>query len=166
VDWLFILPFVGVVAGVYVFAAMLYLGRILSQKSSIVKNLREMKIQSEQARKKSIEAFKSFCMETLPEAEALMLMKRELERRDEENNKTAIKFSTHKAKFKELFDLVEGYKTKMKIPGKPIGGKTAKKFPTLNVNENFYCEENQLAYSVLDLNKAVSENKKEEESEE
>lgn len=167
VNWLFILPFVGAVAGIYVLAATIYFGYILSQKAAVIKTLQQKKTDSESARKQSIEAFTAFCNEILPKAEAITLMRRELKRRDEENNKIAIKFSAHKAKFNELYNLVQGYKTKLRMPEQQNERSCdACEFPALAVNKDYYCEENQLAYSVLDLIKAVDEGTTKEEGEE
>ncbi len=166
-NWLFILPFCGTVAGIYAVVSGLYSWKILSDKKKIVYELSALKKNSEAARKNSIIAFKDFCEKIVPRAEMNMLLTRELQRRNKENDIVSMKHNNHIKRFKQLHELICDYITMMKISYNEINsGYEKESFTHLDVEQCFYSEENKTAYSIFDFEKEltyVDKSKKENE---
>lgn len=155
VDFLFILPVVGIAAAIYAFSAGVYTTHIHREKLGIIHTLENLKNKSEESRKKSINAFRDFCEETLPDAELYLLISRELKRRDEENAKTAKRLNNHIKRFRHLNDLMNNYFTKMRLDYVETApnedSDTENEYPAIDVEKDFYDQNNAEAYCIIDF---------------
>ncbi len=153
VNFLFILPVVGVAAALYALSSGIYTAYIHRKKSEIIHALEDLKKKSEIAREKSKEAFVEFCEKTLPEAELYLFISRELKYRDEENAKTSKRLNNHIKRFEYLKNLVNGFITKMRI-GYIEGNNQNNvevEYLDIDVEKGFYDENNAKAYCIIDF---------------
>lgn len=158
-------------ACLYGFSVSVYAAKIHRKKSTLVRELEELKLKSESERKESIAALYKYYSKTVIETESHCLLWREILRRDRNNSKKGIKRNNHIKHLEFLIGAVQRFMTMLKFEyGDRACELTAadiKRFADeglcLNAEESFHSAANQKVYSVLSEPEAqANEGEKEE----